>query len=85
MGVMASRNPAPRRLEVSVEAVEEKATRATNMKLEMARITLVAASSREPKCSTAMKKMNQVASERKFCTIVQMEMLSILPRSRHLN
>lgn len=37
------------------------------------------------KCSTAMKKMNQVASDKKFCTIVQMEMLSILPRRLHLN
>lgn len=85
MGTTASRWSAPRRLEVRVEAVEANATRVTNMKLEMARITLVAASSREPKCSTAMKKTNHVVSERKFCTIVQMEILSILPSRRHLN
>ena len=72
IGRMASYSPCPIRLPASVLAVEAMAMTVMKVKADMLRTRLVEANSRSPRCSTPMKKRNQVASERKSCTMVHM-------------
>ena len=79
IGRTLSMCPAPIRLLVRVLAVEARAMTVMKVNEEMFRTMLVAARLLSPKCSTERKKRNQVASERKFCTMVHTLMPRILP------
>lgn len=68
---------------MSVLAVVAKALMMMKKKDEMLRSMLVIAKGRSPKCSTAMKKRNQVDMDMKACNIVQTEVLNMCESVLH--